>query len=841
MPGAEVAVPTTAAPSQLGTATAVRSRDGPSMNPGQPGHRSRNRTTCAKKPGVRYAGLACARCRLPLRSAATALALLICTACAGEAPPSPAKEAGGDPAGTKTAVAAMESAAAATIAAGRATIEAAEAAATVVSARETIAAADLTAAALPRAQSTATLVATSAPTAVATNEPTPVAPGTFAVRGGSWIAYVDQGNIWLVDPVGADAVRITEDGAYSYPAWSRDGAQIVAVHGKPCPNGIPNLQVIDLSTGLTRELTQYDDSNRIAHLASPHWSTDGSSIVYGVTDDCLGRYWQIATVGSDGNNPGQRLATPKSRSQWYPAWAPDGVRVSYGLIVQDPVVHRNPDNWGLWVANRDGSQARRLTAGNLGNTSWSSDGQLIAYDHECRYTSDIYLVTSEGDPAGQLTNDGVSCAPDWSPDGRQLVFEHGLWTDTPEVWIMNRDGSDPHKLADGRDPAWQPGKTGGSSDSPALTGDGLLPGSIGDIRWSKPELIGGPEQGGPSQQLLLDRAGRLWAFWEEHVRDKPQVTYTAVHYRIWDGQAWGPLLDIPGSENAGESSATLLGDGSILVAAISAEVSKVLWFRWSDAVWSVVPEMAVRPSPSMIGVGTGGIAADGHGFIHLLGPRAWRWHDSSWTTAIELGSMYYHSAAADAGGDLHVLGSSSQAAEILHWRWDGRSWSAPETVHHLEPGSHASPPHVAIGPDGVLHAVWVGDAGAANGPVPNPRENWLSYSQRVGGKWSAPQTVYGPLKSPSGPGVEHGLSPTPDVTVLPDGTVVIVWSVSAPPDDVLQVYARWGDGRRWAKPVMLSPRDKKGHWMPTIGVDAGGRPHVIWFSWAGVWHVMGSQ
>lgn len=73
---------------------------------------------------------------------------------------------------------------------------------------------------------------------------------------------------------------------------------------------------------------------------------------------------------------------------------------------------------------------------------------------------DIYLIDCNGENKVQLTDDpGNDYSPDWSPDGKQIVFEtnrDGNW----EIYIMNADGSDQRNLsnhpAEDRSPTWSP-------------------------------------------------------------------------------------------------------------------------------------------------------------------------------------------------------------------------------------------------------------------------------------------------------------------------------------------------------------------------------------------------
>jgi TolB protein len=64
-------------------------------------------------------------------------------------------------------------------------------------------------------------------------------------------------------------------------------------------------------------------------------------------------------------------------------------------------------------------------------------------------TNEIRVLTS---------NQGLNESPQWSPNGRHLVFT-STRTGTPQIFTMNRDGSNPRQLTfDGQNttPSWGP-------------------------------------------------------------------------------------------------------------------------------------------------------------------------------------------------------------------------------------------------------------------------------------------------------------------------------------------------------------------------------------------------
>lgn len=183
---------------------------------------------------------------------------------------------------------------------------------------------------------------------------------------------------------------------------------------------------------------------------------DGPSFVYEVQPD-----------GSD-----QRLvfgSQPPRFSQI--AWSPDGTRIAF----VDPVVGRR----GIYVANPDGSDARRLTNGaNDGWPSWSPDGTRIAFSStrydlsietcepgaDFRCPTDLYAVDAGGGNITRLTTDPVAdYQPEWSPDGSRIAFVRAFNGTATAIYAMDADGTDVRPVSSHQ---------GGSDFSPSWSPDG---------------------------------------------------------------------------------------------------------------------------------------------------------------------------------------------------------------------------------------------------------------------------------------------------------------------------------------------------------------------------------
>src|SRR5947209_16065696 len=79
----------------------------------------------------------------------------------------------------------------------------------------------------------------------------------------------------------------------------------------------------------------------------------------------------------------------------------------------------------LWIASREGGDARRLTAGAGLETdpSFSPDGTQIAFTGEYDGNVDVYVVPAEGGVPRRLTyHPAADSVVGWTPDGARVLF-----------------------------------------------------------------------------------------------------------------------------------------------------------------------------------------------------------------------------------------------------------------------------------------------------------------------------------------------------------------------------------------------------------------------------------
>ena len=106
----------------------------------------------------------------------------------------------------------------------------------------------------------------------------------------------------------------------------------------------------------------------------------------------------------------------------------------------------------LWIANRDGSNPRRLTIdeGVETNPVFSPDGSLIAFSAEYDGNTDVFVIPSTGGIPKRLTwHPSWDVVRDFTPDGKHILFNSRRTNHTnrhAKLYTVSVDGGRPEEL-----------------------------------------------------------------------------------------------------------------------------------------------------------------------------------------------------------------------------------------------------------------------------------------------------------------------------------------------------------------------------------------------------------
>ena len=176
-----------------------------------------------------------------------------------------------------------------------------------------------------------------------------------------------------------------------------------------------------------------------------------------------GGAFDIYAMEEDGSNVIQLTNHPRVDST--PAWSPDGRRIAFSSLRDEPPnTHGNAE---IYIMDADGGNPTRLTQEPNIDTlpAWSPYGNRIAFASNRHGTGDIYVMNADGGNVTRLTLDDsnkspLDWAPAWSPNGRFIAFESTRGGRGSDIWVMNADGTRPVQLskhgAHDTAPTWSP-------------------------------------------------------------------------------------------------------------------------------------------------------------------------------------------------------------------------------------------------------------------------------------------------------------------------------------------------------------------------------------------------
>lgn len=198
-------------------------------------------------------------------------------------------------------------------------------------------------------------------------------------------------------------------------------------------------------------------ANGFAHGAAAQADKKQASdhILFVSDRDKPGEY-AVYAMNPDGS--GQTRLSKDEGIHFDPAWSPDRKQVVYSRLAG-----KDKPTVTLCVMKADGSEPTVLATGEEKTIyiapSWAPDGKHIAYSlvnaAGANPSSAIYVMDPDGKNSKKLADGAV---PVWSPDGKRLLFSPMPTREgAPELKVMDADGTNVKTLAGkGFGPCWSP-------------------------------------------------------------------------------------------------------------------------------------------------------------------------------------------------------------------------------------------------------------------------------------------------------------------------------------------------------------------------------------------------
>jgi Tol biopolymer transport system component len=282
------------------------------------------------------------------------------------------------------------------------------------------------------------------------------ASANFPGKNGKIVFNANLTGTWQLYTIKADGTGMTQITNFPatnsegwHPTFSPDGKKIAFDHDM---SGAFEIYTINADgTGLT-QLTfdnMFDGAAR--------WSPDGTRIAFARAVPSTGQT-VIATMNSDGSGLITNL-TSELWSAFLPTYTPDGGRIVFESTQAGFI-------GVVWIMDVDGKNQERLTRPALegGEVDISPNGEhILVVSHESTPLTPyaVFRMNLDGTDLTKVSDPGKGhhdIPGTYSPDGTKIVFASDRLSNdfSLDLFIMNADGSNIHRIASGLTPGGCP-------------------------------------------------------------------------------------------------------------------------------------------------------------------------------------------------------------------------------------------------------------------------------------------------------------------------------------------------------------------------------------------------
>lgn len=269
--------------------------------------------------------------------------------------------------------------------------------------------------------------------------------GGFAPRRGEidWspdgqsIAFSGPDGIYLAKVGNRSLRRITESpvGVEDWgPRFSSDGSMLMLVRTHPI--GAPD-EVWTVSVRGGEEHLIFSERGKIT--SPPQWSINCGAIIFSSNRTGHPVIWRVSL---DAPNDVVEVAEAGSPS-WDPAVSRRGYRLAYERLMRALSI------WQIDVTSADKRPALLVSSTSYTDQGpgpqFSPDGKKLAYMSDRSGTMEIWVSNRDGSDPYQLSAVGGAGTPRWSPDGQSIAFDT-VTQRGAKIVVMNVRGGAPRTL-----------------------------------------------------------------------------------------------------------------------------------------------------------------------------------------------------------------------------------------------------------------------------------------------------------------------------------------------------------------------------------------------------------
>jgi Tol biopolymer transport system component len=275
------------------------------------------------------------------------------------------------------------------------------------------------------------------------------AQAAFPGNNGKIVVSAHDGNDYELFEAFPGMVNITdtnddplhENGAQ----WNHTGDLIATSCNS---TGQPDVCTYDQDGVFVERLTDLSDLGAY----NPAWNKTGSMIAYHGYDGNDTEIFKVGTSGSDTPIP---ITSSDNVPDLGPEWSPNGRWITFE--------RQTPAGEYLFRMRPDGTSIERISKRDTQGVGWSPDSKLLVIDRtvprgngDTQY--EIFTMKPNGDDATRVTftkrKDEIM--PEWSPDGKWLVFIQNSGSIVKMRLSDGKRTSVSHDPANFGQPTWQP-------------------------------------------------------------------------------------------------------------------------------------------------------------------------------------------------------------------------------------------------------------------------------------------------------------------------------------------------------------------------------------------------